>query len=188
MKNNNTENNYMKLIKGNKAPEFITEDIQNKSVDVFESSKWTFLSFHRFAACPFCNMRTHELIQACDSLQAMDINIISVWPSSTENMLKFVGNETSPFPLVSDVEKVIYKKYGVTKSSKPAMLKLLVRPNLVMKAMKYKYNDQVIDADMALFPAEFLINPEGIVKVAYYGKHFGDHLPVEKILALRKDT
>lgn len=176
-----------KLKEGDKAPSFSTKDIQNSSVEVFEPGKWTFLSFHRFAACPFCNMRTRELTQSYNSLQAYDINIVSIWPSSTENMLKFVGNTTSPFPLVSDVEKVIYAKYGVVKSSKAAMLKLLIRPKLVKRSLKHMHKGMVVDADKALLPAEFLINSEGKVIIAHYGKHYGDHLPIEKILEVRKE-
>ncbi|WP_130734504.1 redoxin domain-containing protein [Flavobacterium sp. J27] len=170
------------LQKGDKAPKFSAKAIINAQQIELKSGQWTYLSFHRFAACPFCVLRTRELITNYKHFQEKNIEIISIWPSTIQNMLQYVATETAPFPLIADPKKGIFKQYQVTRSSHLAALKLLFHPVLIYKALKGKYKKITIDADSNLLPAEFLINPEGILVMAYYGKHYGDHLPIEQIL------
>ena len=172
------------LSAGDIAPSFTTKDIFGNVVSSFQNDKWTFLSFHRFAACPFCTLRTHELMMNYQKFQEMNIEIISLWPSSKSNMLKFIGNETSPFPLVSDVDKEIYQKYKVSKSSFLGMLTTMMHPRIVVAALKGLYKNTKVDADPTLLPADFLIDPNGKIEIAYYGKHFGDHVPIKPLFSL----
>lgn len=180
--------NITRLTVGDKAPSFTTKDIRNHKVTPFHANRWTFISFHRFAACPFCVLRTNELKRRYDEFGENDIDIISIWPSSAENMLNVGEHQSVPFPLVSDEKKIIYEQYGVTKSSKSAMLKLFLHPKLMVDAMKQKakLKDEEPDIDKALLPAEFLVNPEGEIIMAHYGEHYGDHLAVEDLLAIAK--
>lgn len=157
-------------------------DVWGNSISVPAMDKWFYLSFHRFAACPFCNLRTNELVQNHELLQKNKVEIVSLWPSNKENLLQFAGNETTPFPLISDKNKRIYEAYGVTESSYTGAIRLFLHPQLIFNAKKNKRDDLELDADPKLMPASFLINPDGIVKMSYYGKHFGDHPKIESIL------
>jgi len=38
-----------------------------------------------------------------------------------------------------------------------------------------------MEGNKAIVPADFLINNDGTIHTAFYGKHIGDHLPIEKI-------
>lgn len=172
------------LVAGDIAPSFTTKDILGNVVSPFQNDKWIFLSFHRFAACPFCTLRTHELMMNYQKFREMNIEIISVWPSSKTNMLKFIGNETSPFPLVSDVDKEIYQKYKVSKSSFLSVFTTMMNPKIVVSALKGIYKNTKVDADPTSLPADFLIHPNGKIALAYYGKHFGDHVPIKELFSL----
>lgn len=173
---------------GDKAPYFATKDIRNHKVTPFHANRWTLVSFHRFAACPFCVLRTNELIQRYDEFGENDVDIISIWPSSVEKMLRVGEHVTTPFPLVSDEQKEIFEQYGVTKSSKSALLKVLMHPKLVWEVTKKSRNlkNEESDADKGLLPAEFLVNPEGEIVIANYGEHYGDHASVEELLGTVK--
>lgn len=176
-----------RVVKGDNAPPFKIISLSGKEVECQLADKWIFLSFHRFAACPFCVLRTHELIKAYATFLENNIEIISIWPSSINNMRKFIGSSNAPFPLIADPEKRIYKKYGVTKSSILASLKLLMRPGLVLNTLKHTYKNMDIDSEADLLPAEFLITPQGKVAIAYYGQHYGDHLPIQEIILKTKE-
>lgn len=167
---------------GDRAPILHEIDVWGNSISVPAQDKWFYLSFHRFAACPFCNLRTNELIRNYEHFQKNKVEIISLWPSSKENVLQFAGNETTPFPLISDPKKRIYEAYGVAESSFSGVVRLLLHPKLIFNAIKNKRDDIALDADPKLMPASFLISPDGIVKMAYYGKHFGDHPKIQTIL------
>ncbi|WP_027421275.1 redoxin domain-containing protein [Crocinitomix catalasitica] len=165
------------------APAIQTKDLWGSLVNIPAPGKWIYLSFHRFAACPFCNLRTNELIQNYALFQNHNVEIVSLWPSDKENLLRFVGKEKPPFLMVSDKGKSIYKAYGVTESSFTGMIKLLLYPLLIVKALKFKPKKVIIDTDPNLMPANFLIGPDGVIRMAHYGKHFGDHPKIESILS-----
>lgn len=167
---------------GEKAPVIERTDIWGDLLSVPDNGKWFYLSFHRFAACPFCNLRTNELIRNYERFQKSKIEIVSLWPSSKENLLQFAGDERTPFPLLSDQSRQIYRAYGVTESSFAGAFRLLLHPKLIFNAIKNKRDGIAFDADQNLMPASFLINPQGIVKMAHYGKHFGDHPEIQTIL------
>ena len=166
---------------GDTAPAIQATDLWGNVISVPAKDKWTYLSFHRFAACPFCNLRTNELIRHYDSFRKKDIEVISLWPSDKDNLLRYAGSEKSPFPMLSDKHKSIYQAYGVTESSWVGATRLLLHPQLILNALRHKHKDMEIDADPNLMPASFLVNPDGITQMAYYGKHFGDHPTIESI-------
>lgn len=178
-----------KVIKiGDTAPAFDTSDIWGNKISIPENGKWIYLSFHRFAACPFCNLRTNELIRNYESFEKLNIEIITIWPSDKNSLMRHAGSEKSPFPMLSDKNKNIYKAFGVTVSSFLGAFRLLLHPQLIINALRNKHKNIEIDADPKLMPASFLVDPYGVIQLAYYGKHFGDHPKIESILQIVKGT
>ncbi len=176
-----------KIIKiGDMAPAFQTTDLWGNAVTVPARDHWMYLSFHRFAACPFCNLRTNELIRHYNSFREKNIEVVSLWPSDRDSLLQYAGGEKSPFPMVSDQTKSIYEAYGVTASSWVGAVRLLAHPQLVVKALSNQHKAVEVDADPKLMPASFLVDPHGVIQLAYYGKHFGDHPAIDFILQSKK--
>jgi peroxiredoxin len=171
---------------GDPAPAINTTDVWGNKISVPEKDKWIFLSFHRFAACPFCNLRTAELLRHYEQFKKRNIEIVSVWPSDKDSLLRHAGSDKMPFPMLSDKNKHIYKAYGVTESSWVGAVRLLLHPQLMVKAIKNKQKNIEVDADPKLMPASFLVDPDGMVHLAYYGKHYGDHPKIEFILQSAK--
>lgn len=167
---------------GDAAPTINTPDLWGNEISVPANGKWIYLSFHRFAACPFCNLRTNELIQHYELFEKLNVEVLSIWPSDKESLLRYAGNEKPPFPLLSDKNKRIYKTYGVTESSFMGAIRLMLHPQLTLKALRNKHKNIEMDADPTLMPAGFLIDPEGIIQLAYYGRHFGDHPKIGSVL------
>ena len=166
---------------GDTAPVIYTSDVWGNNISTPANGKWIYLSFHRFAACPFCNLRTNELIRHYNHFEKHNIEVVSIWPSDKHSLLRYAGSEKSPFPMLSDKNKGIYKVYGVTESSFMGAMRLLLHPQLIFNALRNKLKNIEIDADPKLMPASFLVDPDGIIQLAYYGKHFGDHPKIESI-------
>ena len=171
---------------GDIAPPIHTADIWDEKVSVPSLSDWTYLSFHRFADCPFCNLRTNELVKNYNQFKQQKIAIVSIWPSEKEKLLQHDRGNSAPFPMLSDQEKIIYKAYGVTESSFLGAARLLLHPSTIANALKNKRKKIEVDADPKLLPASFLISPEGIVAMSFYGKHFGDHPTIQSIFESKK--
>lgn len=166
---------------GDPAPTIHASDLWGNKIDVPGKGQWMYLSFHRFAACPFCNLRTNELIRHYELFKKRNIEVISIWPSDKDSLLFYAGKEKSPFPMLSNKNKSVYKAYGVTESSSVGAIRLLLHPQLIFNALKNKHKNIEIDADPKLMPAGFLVDTDGIIQLAYYGKHFGDHPKIESI-------
>jgi thioredoxin-dependent peroxiredoxin len=171
---------------GNTAPAIHTTDLWGNKISISANGKWIYLSFHRFAACPFCNLRTNELIRNYELFEKHNLEVISIWPSDKYSLLRYVGSEKSPFPMISDKNKSIYKAYGVTESSFIGAIRLMLHPQLIFNALRNKHKNIEIDSDPKLMPASFLVDPDGIIQLAYHGKHFGDHPKIESILQFVK--
>ncbi|OZB98398.1 peroxiredoxin [Paenibacillus sp. XY044] len=168
---------------GDKAPIFQSIDQHGApvSLDQFRSRK-VLLSFFRNAACAMCNLRVHQMIQRYPEWQRQGLQIITFFESPEANLHKYVGTQQAPFPLIADPGAVVYNRYGV-ESSESKTDATLALPNV------HQLADEAAAAGFPLtpeeganfhrIPAEFLIDEEGIVKTAYYGKLITDHLPFE---------
>lgn len=172
----------MRLFNGEKAPDFQTEDVFDRPIHLKDYyGQKVLLSFYRFSACPFCNLRVHKLMGHATYFEKKGLQMISFWQSPKESILEHVGQKKPPFPMIPDPEKEIYKLYRVEKSWGGAMKLMIKQPSLAVEAMKEGFNPKHIDGEMNLIPADFLILPDSTIYKAYYGEHIGDHIPFEEI-------
>jgi peroxiredoxin len=142
------------------------------------------LSFFRFASCPFCNLRMHHLVQRFGELnQAGErFTIVAIFDSSLENLREHAERHHSPFPLLADVRGTYYAQYGIEHSVAGVLKGMLMRMPTLLYAMFGKgYLPTKINGDMTTMPADFLIDAGGTIRMAYYGRDEGDHLPFEVI-------
>lgn len=168
------------------APTFeaTTHDGKHVTLDSFRGAK-LWLSFYRFASCPLCNFRIHELIAHHKAFADAGIRMVGVMQSSGENIAKYAAKQNPPFPIIADPERSLYRLYGVT----PSILGMF-HPRVFSTAMKAMFAGifpGVPDFPLATVPADFLIDPEGLVWSAYYGKAISDHIPFETVTEFAAD-
>ena len=174
----------MKLTEQSIAPGIETTDVygQSFSLNDLKGSK-VLLSFMRFAGCPVCNLRVHELLKEQKALEQQHIKVVLVYESSKESMLEYLQQEKYPVTFISDPENKFYKAYGVEKSFfkffssffRGAMGK-------VIKGDKLFKNKPGIDGDIRRIGADFLIDEKGKIEIAHYSRFMGDDLPLEQVL------
>ncbi len=145
------------------------------------------LSFHRFAACPFCNLHIHQLIQGYDQLGA-NFEIVAIFDSPLDNLKKHAMGHNSPFPILADEENIYYREFSVERSIAGTLIGMLTRMPTLLYAMFIKrYFPVSFKGNITTMPLDLLVNEEGIVEHVYYGKDESDHLPIETIHAYSKD-
>lgn len=141
------------------------------------------LSFMRFATCPFCNLRIHQLVQRSGELPD-DFTIVAVFDSEIDHLRKSSERHNSPFPILADKNGSVHRLYGIEHSIAGVMKGMFFRLPLLMKAMfVHGYWPFPIKGSMTTMPADFLIDAQGIIRTAYYGTDEGDHLPIEELIA-----
>jgi len=146
--------------------------------------RFLLLSFLRYASCPMCNLRVHELRSAYPALRSRGVDVAVVFHSPASSILQYVGSQDAPFPLIADPSRQLYAEYGVERSWSRLATSVL-RPSFLVatvKASALGYWGGRVDGDWARMPADFLIGPRGRVLLAKYGAHIGDHLSVSQIL------
>ncbi len=141
------------------------------------------LTFNRFVNCPLCNFRTHQLLEKYDTLSRSGLVIISVYESSKENLKNYTTQEDVPFIMIADPQGLLYKQFSVKRSWIKTLTGLFhhyrEKHSAGAKLFKSRYES---DGHLNRIGADFLIDEQGIIQIAYYGKFVGDHLSVEEIV------
>jgi peroxiredoxin len=137
------------------------------------------LSFFRFASCPFCNLRVHELVQRFAEF-GDDFTVVAVFDSPLDNLVRHAEGHKAPFPILADESNRYYKEYRIERSISGVLKGMLLRMPTLMKSMLMGYLPTTIKGSMITMPADFLIDRNGVIQVAHYGNDEGDHLPFEQ--------
>jgi len=137
------------------------------------------LAFFRYAGCPLCNMRISQMIKDAKHYEDERLAILAVFQSPAARLERYLGPLNPPFPLVSDPAEQLYALYGLEKSL-AGFLAPAVGPKLV-KAMAAGFFPRATDGSKTRIPGDFLIDENGVVADAFYGKNIGDHIPFERV-------
>lgn len=175
-----------KLKENDKALNFIKKDYLGNEIDLSKyKGKKVLITFFRGSSCPFCNLRLQKIIHNYDEFKKRNIEIITFFASSKDEILEYAGKQNTPFPIIPDPNLEIYKKYHLEQSYL-SMLKTIFKMNDLFNVMKSPFfNIKAIlksMKDAPLTPADILIDEKQTIHKVYYGKTFGDHLSIKEIL------
>lgn len=141
------------------------------------------ITFNRYVNCPLCNFRTHELLEYYDSLKRAGFIFISIYESGKETLTEYTTKEEIPFIMIPNPDLSLYKLFKVKRSWLKSIAGLFHhfsakhKPGIKLFKQRYKR-----DGHLNQIGADFLIDEEGIIHIAYYGKYVGDHYPVDEIV------
>jgi thioredoxin-dependent peroxiredoxin len=173
----------MKIQNGEPAKDFQVEDLFGKQITLGDfKGKKMMLSFYRYASCPLCNLRVHQLIQRYPDLHEKGLEMVAFFQSPPETIYRYVGKQDAPFSIVPDPDREVYKLYGV-EGSLAGFLKASLKVGDLISAVRKGFLPGRIDGETTMVPADFLIGPALVVEKAYYGKDIGDHMPIQEIEA-----
>lgn len=171
----------MQLKSGEKLKRIILPAIDGSvfDTDVIQG-KPLLLSFLRFASCPFCNLRVNELVTRFNEL-ADDFAVVIVFDSPLDNLIKHAEGHNAPFVILADENNEYYQKYAIENSILGVLKGMLFRFPTLLKGMFKGYFPTTIKGNITTMPADFLIDRDGVIQTAYYGRDEGDHLEFSTI-------
>ncbi len=140
------------------------------------------LSFFRFAGCPFCNLRVHQLVAQFEQF-GDDFTIVAIFDSPLDNLIAHAEGHAAPFPILADPENRVYEQYGIEHSVMGMLKGMVFRMPTLMHAVSEGYSPKVYKGSLTTMPADFLVDRQGIIQTAYYAKDEGDHLPMDQVQA-----
>ena len=171
---------------GMQAPAFEVQTWDGQPVSLARYAKCrVWLAFFRHVNCPLCNIRIHEMRDRYGQTGPEALQIIGVFQSPVS---RFQGHTTVAqtwYPLVSDPQEALYALYGL--GSGLAGTIHLGNAALFAKAFVQGVGSFTkVDGTVTRIPADFLINPDGLIADAYYGRKIGDHIPYPRVDAFLK--
>lgn len=165
---------------GQVAPAIVTADVYGKPVDLGASkSKYVLVAFMRYAGCPYCNLAIHRLSVEYPLLQQNGCDVVVFVQSDKEEIIKNIYARHKlqpPFPIIPDMAKEFYEKYGVQSSKKVGLQPFKTLPYWLESVGKHGFKQGKLKGDYFLVPAMFLISTKTHkIITAKYGSSFYDH-------------
>jgi peroxiredoxin len=175
----------MPIQSGTHAPAFQTEDLFGKAITLEDfAGKWVLLAFLRNGACAMCNLRVHQLIERYPELHTKGLEVLTVFESPRSSIAQYVGKQDAPFAIIPDPRAKLYALYGV-ESSEEKINAVMTRPEtgaVVQEAAAHGFALTPEEgSNFFRLPADFLIAPDGTVRIAHYTDHVYDHLGFDAI-------
>jgi peroxiredoxin len=172
----------MRLTLGSPAPDFSAESIGGRGVSLEQlRGRPLLLKFYRFATCPVCNLHMHRFIMEHRMVSEAGLTTVVLYHSPADKLAE-AQDYATPFDLIPDPEKRIFRAYGVERG-----LRGLVSPTVMreyFKALMAGFPPGLLTSDGGITgnPADFIIDASGRVVFAHYGKQYADSLEAADVV------
>jgi peroxiredoxin len=168
----------MRLKVGDTAPSISVTGLRDEQIDTTHwNDKPVWVGFFRFASCPLCNLRVHQMIGSWPRYSP-HCHYVAVFQSPAERFEGFLTKHSPPFPVVADPEMDLFRRFGVESSVMKAM-----SPDVLTRtaeAMKQGFAlGPLSPKDGAAFrvPADFIIGTDGTLTMVHYGANVSESVP-----------
>jgi peroxiredoxin len=169
-------------LEGDLAPDFSATRLDGAPVTLGEHrGRPVWLAFFRWAQCPLCNFRIHQLLSVWDkTFGGTDLTMLGVFQSPAAKLEGLVERHKPPFIPIPDPDMLLYQQYGLGTSMK-GLLGPQVRAALSGARAQGIPVVGPWDGPALRTPADLLIDREGVVRVSFYGENIADHIPFERV-------
>lgn len=180
----------MRLKVSGQAPNISFRDIagnehwvDRRNIQLANIGKKTLVSFYREASCPFCNYRIYKLHKEMSELKQKKFRVINIYASTKEEVTRYFSRQAESMIMVADPKQELYSVYGIETASTLSRAKAIlgrltpfIKGNLLQASVKGEK-----PKDSGILPADFLINSDGFIVEAYYGRDIGDHISMDRL-------
>jgi peroxiredoxin len=165
-----------RLEAGDQVHEFFARTVSESVIQkqAFASKK-VWIAFYRYAGCPMCASHFDEVLSLKAELKSHKVSYMAVFDSRAERIPPLTKRASEvDFYVVSNDSLSMFDDFAVGKSwaGLISIGSLLARVDAGAKG----YKEEMMDGALNRMPAHFLVDEGGIVAVAHYGKHAGDHI------------
>jgi thioredoxin-dependent peroxiredoxin len=172
-----------RLRAGMKAPSFQAQTLDGRTVSLEDfRGRRVWLAFFRYAGCPLCNLYLFHVLRSYQRLRDCGTELIAVFESGPAHFPSQIGGvDVTTLPLISNSRKDLYRLYSLE-----SRLSAAFDPRVALmwcQAIVSGFVQSWPDGDIGQIPAHFLIDEEGFLAKAFYGKTIGDHIPWEEVEA-----
>ena len=164
------------------APDFTATTLEGEKITLSSlrgTAVW--LAFFRYAMCPLCNFRIHQLMQVWpQQFGGREFRMLGVFQSPAKKLEGIIERHSPPFKVISDPEMELYAQYRV-ETSWSGMMGKDVRNGLAGALKAGIPMVKPWDGPANRVPADFLIDGDGMIRVVFYGENMAQHIPFEDV-------
>ena len=174
----------MRLKVGAKTPDFAGATASGERVTLDSlRGRNVVLKFYRFASCPVCNLSVRDYVRRSDDLSRAGLTTVMFYHSPARLIEKKLRTKT-PFAVVADPAKDVFREYAVESSWRGMSSLRMWRQ--YMRAMFAGFMTRPFghQGGMIGYPADFLIDKDGVVRYAHYGADYSDSLTADDCLRI----
>jgi peroxiredoxin len=168
--------------------EFVS--VTGQTIRVPDPQRLVHLQFRRFAGCPICNLHLASFARRHDEITAAGIREVVFFHSPSDELRKHVAD--LPFSVVADPTKRFYREFGVESAPRalldPRAWGAIIRGTTLTTLGRFSTPAAKQEGGHLGLPADFLVDTQGAVIAAKYGKHADDQWSVDELLALAGDA
>jgi hypothetical protein len=168
--------------------EFVS--VTGEKIQVPDPQRLVHLQFRRFAGCPICNLHLASIARRHDEISTAGIREVVFFHSPANELREHTVG--LPFATIADPTKRFYSEFGV-ESGAPAVLDprvwgAIIRGKTLIALGRYRAPSVKQEGGHLGLPADFLVDSQGAVIAAKYGKHADDQWSVDELLAHARDA
>ena len=167
---------------GDKAPNFTLNNALNKPVSLYDELKNgpVVLTWYRGGWCPYCNITLHSLQDKLPDFQKAGATLMALTPEVPDKSLSTSEKNELEFTVLSDVNNVIGKEYGVVFE-----LTTDVAASYEKGFGLSKFNGNN-DNELPL-AATYVIDKNGIIKYAFLDADYRKRAEPDELLKVLKN-
>ncbi|NDE13379.1 hypothetical protein EBZ80_00405 [bacterium] len=174
------------LVAGDVAPDISgirSDGTEFNEKDLHGRKAW--LIFYRYATCPLCALHLDSLREVIARALERQVAVVAVYESSPEEFEKANCGATSDMlraagiPMIADKERKLYRAFKTRRRNLAAFTPKTVKA--LKKAARKKFRQRAIKGRFGQLPSHFLIDEDGIIVEAFYGKSFVDHIDLDVV-------
>lgn len=171
----------MRLTLGSQAPVFAADSLGGRRADLATLRGRTVLvKFYRFATCPVCNLHLHHFIKDYRVVEALGLTTVVVFHSPAAK-LQASRRDATPFDLVPDPDKRIFRAFGVETGLAGMFSPAVMRDYMRALAAGFPPGMLTSDGGITGNPADFIVDAAGRIAFAHYGRHYADSLTAGQV-------
>ncbi len=172
----------MRVKAGKTIQPFEALDIQGRMVRLQDyAGQWVLLEFLRFVTCPRCSLRLYSLSLRYPQWQAAGLQVIAFVESPAALIQERTYAREAPFPIIADPGQEFYRRYGVKNSRWGLFIGGRWHHKEIEEAARLGFGQPEVVGNDYRMPADLIIDPKQVVRLAHYGRHSGDALPLAEI-------
>lgn len=169
------------LKEGDKIPEFQLKNAVGETIKIYDilSKGPVIINFYRGAWCPYCNLEIAAYQEILPEIKERGAQLVAISPEVPDITMTLKEKHALEFEILSDTDNLVAKQFGLVFQLEDKLIALYKKMGIDL--VKSQEND---NGELPI-PATYVINSDGVIKLAYLNSDYTKRFePMDAVAAL----